>query len=105
MSNEEKWHKNEGMPDPEQIKGILNVVSEKVPSLLKELAQVLYGPQESKQFAVAVATFYLELKNAGMTDEQAFELTRQYMSTLNIGHMMKGFGSSAHKSHPHHDDK
>jgi len=79
------------MPDPKKIKEILNVISEKIPGLLKELSSILYGPEESKQFGVAVATFYKELKDAGMTDEQAFELTRQYMSTLNLGQMMKGF--------------
>jgi len=38
-----------------------------------------------------------ELKNAGMTDEQAYELTSQYLSTLNLGKMMGKFG----KHHEH----
>ncbi|KAA0002382.1 MAG: hypothetical protein FE048_03900 [Thermoplasmata archaeon] len=94
-------NKHEGIPDPEKIKEILNVVSEKVPGLLRELSKILYGEEEAKQFGAAVATFYKELKDAGMTDEQAFELTRQYMSTLNLGQMMKRFGS--HNEH-HKDD-
>lgn len=73
------------MPDPEKIKDILNVVSDKVPGLLKELTGVLYGPEQAKNFGVAVSTFYKQLKEAGMNEEEAFELTRQYMSTLNIG--------------------
>jgi hypothetical protein len=81
----------EEMPDPEKIKEILKVVSEKVPTLLKELSTVLYGTEQAKQFGIAVATFYNELKDRGMSDEQAFELTRQYMSTLNLGQMMRGF--------------
>jgi len=89
-------NKHEGMPDPEKIKEILNVVSEKVPGLLRELSRILYGEEEAKQFGTAVATFYKELKEAGMTDEQAFELTRQYMSTLNLGQMMKGVGQHKH---------
>lgn len=84
--------KNEEIPDPEKIKEILNVVSEKIPGLLKELSGVLYGTAQAKQFGIAVATFYKELKDAGMTDEQAYELTCQYMSTLNLGNMIKGFG-------------
>jgi hypothetical protein len=79
------------MPDPEKIKEILNVVSEKVPDLLKQLSGVLYSPDQAKNFGVAVAIFYKELKAAGMTDEQAFELTKQYMSTLNIGGMFSNF--------------
>ena len=89
-------NKHEGMPDPEKIKEILDVISEKVPGLLKELSSLLYGPKNAKQYAEAAAIFYKELKQAGMTDEQAFELTRQYLSTLNLGKMM---GRFAHHDH------
>lgn len=90
----------QGMTDPEKIKEILNIVSEKVPGLLKELSGVLYSPNQAKNFGVAVATFYKELKDAGMTDEQAFELTKQYMSTLNIGGMFSKFAGSGHNHGP-----
>jgi hypothetical protein len=79
---------HEGMPDPEKIKEILEVVSEKIPGLLKQLSELLYGPKSAKQYAEAAAIFYKELKVAGMTEEQAFDLTRQYMSTLNLGNIM-----------------
>jgi hypothetical protein len=88
-------HGHNEMPDPEKIKEILNVVSEKVPGLLKELSNVLYGADKAEQYGEAVAIFYNQLKEAGMSEEQAFELTRQYMSTLNIGNMMKGFNPHA----------
>ena len=64
-------HENR-MPDPEKIKEILDVVSEKIPGLLKELSALLYSPESAKQYAEAAATFYKELKKAGMTDEQAY---------------------------------
>ncbi len=35
-----------------------------------------------------MADFYKTLKESGMTDEQAFRLTEQYMSSLNIGGMI-----------------
>jgi hypothetical protein len=76
------------MPDPQKIKEILDVVGEKIPGLLKTLSELLYGPQSAKQYAAAAAIFYKELKAAGMTDAQAFELTQQYMSTLNLGNLM-----------------
>lgn len=90
-------NKHEGFPDPEKIKEILNVVSEKIPGLLKELSNVLYSTDQAKQFGIAIATFYKELKDAGMNDEQAYELTSQYMSTLNLGQMIKGFGHQKDK--------
>jgi len=91
-------NKHEGMPDPEKIKEILDVVSEKIPGLLKELSSLLYSPQSAKQYAEAASIFYKELKKAGMTDEQAYELTSQYLSTLNLGKMMGNFGK-----HEHHE--
>lgn len=89
-------NKHNDIPDPEKIKEILNVVAAKIPGLLKDLSGVVYGTDQAKQYGVAVATFYNELKSSGMSDEQAFELTRQYMATLNLGKMFQGFGQ-------HHD--
>ena len=88
---------HEGMPDPEKIKEILDVITQKVPGLLKELSDLLYGPKSAKQFAEAAAIFYKELKAAGMTDAQAFELTSQYLSTLNLGNMMGRFAQQRHE--------
>jgi len=84
---------DEKMPDPEKIKEILDIVSEKIPGLLRELSGLLYGPESAKKYAQAAAIFYKELKAAGMTDEQAYELTSQYLSTLNLGKMMGKFGN------------
>jgi hypothetical protein len=96
-------HNEDVMPDPEQIKEILDVVSEKVPELLKELSGVLYSPEQAKQFGLAGATFYKTLKEAGMSDEQAFMLTNKYMSTLNFGSTMEGFAQHAqHAQHARH---
>jgi hypothetical protein len=82
----------------EEVKEILDVVSKKVPALLNELTDVLYGTEQSKKYGKAVAQFYKELKDAGMSDKEAFELTRQYMSVFNfgsaIGKMMGDHGGS-----------
>ena len=86
-------HDNEQMPDPEKIKEILNVVSDRVPELLRSLGDVLYGPDQAKKFGKAAAVFYKELKGTGMSDEQIFELTRQYMSSLSIGNVVGTFAS------------
>ena len=90
-------HEHDGMPDPEKIKEILDVLAEKIPGLLKELSSLLYSPKSAKQYAEAAATFYKQLKEAGMNDQQAFELTSQYLSTLNIGNMIGKFGKSGNE--------
>ena len=91
-------NKHEKMPEPEKIKEILDVVGEKIPGLLKELSSLLYSPESAKQYAEAAATFYKELVKAGMKPEQAYELTKQYLSTLNLGKMMGNIGE-----HHHHE--
>ena len=95
-------NKHEGFPDAEKIKDILDVVGEKVPGLIKELSNLLYSPESSKNFASSAAIFYKELRAAGMSDEQAFELTKQYMSTLSLGNMFKGHGDRNFNFHPGH---
>lgn len=74
--------------DAEEVKEILNVVSEKIPELLNSLADILYGREQSKKYGEAVAGFYKNLKESGMTDEQAYELTKQYMSAMNLPGML-----------------
>ncbi len=71
--------------DPEQIKDILNFIGEKLPVLLDDLTNAIYGKEASTKFGSAVSNFYRTLKDSGMSDEQAFKLTEQYMSSLNLG--------------------
>ena len=78
-------HNGDDMPDPKVIGELLDVVAERVPKLLTDISDVFYGEGRAKQYAVSVATFYKELKDAGMSDEEAFSLTQQYMSALNVG--------------------
>ncbi len=78
---------------PEDVKEILGVVSEKIPALLNSLTDSIYGKEASAKFGTAVANFYKTLKDSGMTDEQAFKLTEQYMSSLNLaGTLAKAIG-------------
>jgi len=71
--------------DPEQVKEVFAVFSDKLPALLNSLTDSIYGKDASAKFGTAVADFYRTLKESGMTDEQAFKLTEQYMSSLNLG--------------------
>ena len=69
----------------EELKEMITVFAEKVPALLNSLTDVLYGKEQAAKYGQAVAGFYKALKDSGMTDEQAFELTKQYMSPMNLG--------------------
>lgn len=74
--------------DAEKFKELLGVFGDKVPALLKSLTDAIYGKEASAKFGLAIANFYKTLKDSGMTDEQAYKLTEQYMSSLNLGGMI-----------------
>jgi len=78
MSEDEHEH------DAQSVKEILQVVSEKIPALLNALTDVLYGKESAAKYGQAIAGFYKSLKDSGMTDQQAYELTKTYMSSLDL---------------------
>ena len=102
MEEHEKRHGKH--MDAEEIKEILTMVSDKIPKLLTSLTDVLYGADQAGKYGKAVAGFYKELKDSGMTDEQAFELTKQYMSSLNLSGMIDK-AMSGKKVIVHKDEK
>jgi hypothetical protein len=85
------------MPDPEQLRQIFVVLSDAIPELLDKITKVLYGAQEGEKFAMSVAAFYKALIAAGMTKDQAFELTKEYMGNMSLGGMMKNVFSGGLK--------
>ena len=75
-----------------EIKEILDAVGKTIPDLLKSVTDNLYGPEAAKKYAQAVAQFYKELRGAGMSDEQAFQMTREYMARFSMGGMLGDLG-------------
>ncbi len=83
---------NRKMPTEEELRGMFKVLGEEVPGLLGKLTKILYGVKESEDFGKAVGNFYKALIEAGMSNEQAFQLTQEYMGNMNIGKTFEGFG-------------
>jgi hypothetical protein len=73
---------SELVKDIGDLKEILEVVTDKVPGLLRGLRDVLYSKDAATNMADAVATFYTKLVEAGIPKEQAMEMTRGYMINL-----------------------
>jgi len=90
--------------DAEKIKDILQVVSEKIPALLNSLTDVLYGKESAAKYGQAIAGFYKSLKDSGMTDQQAFELTKTYMSSLDLAGIV-GKAVGGRGGHGNEDDE
>jgi len=76
--------------DIEELREIIELISDKVPALLNSLTEVLYGKASAEKYGQAASSFYKTLKESGMSDKQAFKLTEQYMSSLNLGKIIEG---------------
>jgi len=71
--------------DAKELKEILNTVSTEIPKLLESIGKVFSNPENANQIGKAVAQFYKELVAAGMTPQQAYEMTRDYMASFSLG--------------------
>jgi hypothetical protein len=86
MADEDK--KKSDRPDAEELKEILGVVSTEIPKLLESISNMMYKSENAENFGKSIATFYAQLKAAGMDDKQAFELTQKYMTNFSLGGMI-----------------
>ena len=97
--------------DAEEIKEILDAVSDKVPKLLNDITEALFSAEKAEQFGESVAKFYKSLIEAGMDPDQAFELTQKFMDSSSPGGMISkalgglgGGGNISIGGHGHHGD-
>lgn len=86
MADDEK--RGSGMPKPEELKEILAVVSTEIPKLLESISNMMYKPENAENFGKSIATFYGQLKAAGMSEQEAYELTQKYMANFSLGGMI-----------------
>jgi len=102
MADEEK--KRRDIPDAEQFKEIMGVVSTEIPKLLEAISNSMYKPENAENFGKSIATFYTQLKATGMNDEQAYELTQKYMTNFSLGGMIgQVFQGRGHGNDPEPD--
>ena len=81
--------------DAETIKEILGVVSTEIPSMIKSILSSIFSEEAGRNMGKAAAAYYSELKNGGLPEAVAVQLTQEYMRTFtSIGDMMRNMGRS-----------
>lgn len=65
-----------------EIGEMLDMVSTKLPGLIKDIQGVLFSEEGAVTMSKAVGIFYKNLVDAGMDKDDAMRLTQEYMSTL-----------------------
>mgnify|MGYP003478226323 CR=1 FL=1 len=74
--------------DIEKLKEVMGIMSTEIPKLLDAISKQLYSAESAEKMGQTTAEFYKKLKDAGMTDEQAFALTEKFMSNFSMSAMI-----------------
>lgn len=86
MGEEKKRH----MPEAEEVKEILGVVSTEIPSLIKGIIASVFSEEAGRNMGRAAASFYKELKESGIPEDVAVRMTENYVGVFtNLGDMIK----------------
>ena len=91
--------------DVEELREVLEVVSDKVPSLLRGLRDVLYSKESAENMAESVGTFYKKLVESGIPKEDALDMARGYMINLRDIMGKTGINIGDFTRHHHDDDE
>jgi len=68
--------------EADEVREMLDVVSDRLPGLLRGLRDVLYSKDAAEGMADSVATFYKKLTDAGIPKEEALKMAQGYMINL-----------------------
>ena len=79
--------------DAQEVKEILGVVSTEIPKLLDSISNTIYNADKAQEFGKSVAAFFKQMKDAGMDDKQAYELTEKFMANFSMGGMISNIFS------------
>lgn len=81
------------MPEAEEVKEILGVVSAEIPALIKGIINSVFSEEAGKNMGRAAAAFYKELKEGGMPDDVAVKMTENYIGVFtSLGDILKHAG-------------
>lgn len=72
-----------------ELKKILDVAKEEVPELISNVMDGIYNAESGEKLAEDTANFYKRLVDAGMKEDQAFELTREFMRSRDVSALAK----------------
>ncbi len=75
-------HKGWDPESPEEIAELLEMVSEKIPNLIRGIMESFFSPEAASNMGKAVAEFRRTLIDGGIPEDEAMEMTREYLRTL-----------------------
>ena len=97
MGESKKWRHG---PNAEEIAAIFETLSTQIPGMIRGILDSLFSPEAAAKMGKAIAEFNKNLKEGGIPEDEALEMTKDYLSTLTKwSEMMKGarFGPTEHR--------
>ena len=89
------------MESPEDVAEMLDMVSEKVPKMIRGIIDSFFSPEAAQNMAKSIAEFRKTLIENGIPEEDAMAMTREYMATVtNWKGLMKDARIGAHYNDP-----
>ncbi len=91
MTDDESRDDNKSRPqsEAEEIKEIFGALSDSIPKLIGGLIGSVYSAERAEDMATAIGGFYTKLKEQGIPDEMAMELTKKYVAGLDMFNITK----------------
>ncbi|NPV46707.1 MAG: hypothetical protein HPY69_07100 [Armatimonadetes bacterium] len=68
--------------DIEKLREVLDIVGDRVPALINQLKSTLFSAEAGQELGRAVGAFYRELVDSGIPAEEALEMAKSYVGTL-----------------------
>jgi chromosome segregation ATPase len=80
---EEELEDLEELESPEEVREVLDIVSARIPGIMKDVQSALYSVESLEKMGEAIGAFYRKLVDSGVPEEQAAQLTMVQQSRLN----------------------
>jgi len=71
-----------GTEDIEDLKAVLETISAQVPNIIRGIIDSFFSPEAGARMGKAVADFYKSLKDAGVPEQDALAMAKDYLGTL-----------------------
>jgi hypothetical protein len=94
--------RNHGSDDAQELKDIaealpqlFGAINESVPKLIQGLIGSIYSPESASNMATAIGQFYSKLKEEGIPEDVALDMTKKFVGALDFSKMMSMISEEA----------
>ena len=109
MDDKEKTKKgsnDRSIPEAQEVKEILSVVSSEVPALIKGLIASVFSEEAGRNMGKGAAAYYKSLKEGGLPEDVAVKMTQDYVRTFtSFGEVFKNVGHVQRHRHEEKEDE